>query len=136
MDAETFEIDKSLIETAGTVKKSGKRVVSVGTTTTRALEGFFRGTYKSIDPREASPCCVAAVSPRQETICGSTDIFIYPGYRFGLVDSLVTNFHLPGSTPLMLTSALCGRKNLINAYTSAVSEGYRFFSYGDAMLIL
>ncbi len=129
MDAESFEIDKSLMETIETVKKSGKRIISVGTTTTRAIEGFSSGAY-------VSSCHAVPVSAKQDKICGSTDIFIYPGYRFGLVDSLITNFHLPRSTPLMLTSALCGRKNLMDAYTSAVSEGYRFFSYGDAMLIL
>ncbi len=129
MDAESFEIDRSLMETIETVKKSGKRIISVGTTTTRAIEGFTSGTY-------VSSCHAIPVSAKKDKICGSTDIFIYPGYRFGLVDSLITNFHLPRSTPLMLTSALCGMKNLMDAYTSAVSEGYRFFSYGDAMLIL
>jgi S-adenosylmethionine:tRNA ribosyltransferase-isomerase len=124
MDSERFELDRSVIETIEEVKNSGKRIVSVGTTTTRAVEGFFGGSYQEIARNE------------QGGICGSTDIFIYPGYEFGVVDSLVTNFHLPASTPLMLASALCGKENLMSAYKQAVSIGYRFFSYGDAMLIL
>jgi S-adenosylmethionine:tRNA ribosyltransferase-isomerase len=69
-------------------------------------------------------------------IRGRTDIFIYPGYEFRAVNSLVTNFHLPGSTPLMLTAALCGWEKLKSAYADAISRRYRFFSYGDAMLVL
>ncbi|GAB4407759.1 MAG: tRNA preQ1(34) S-adenosylmethionine ribosyltransferase-isomerase QueA [Thermodesulfovibrionales bacterium] len=122
MDEEYFEIDNSLIETIKKVKESGKRVVSVGTTTTRATEGVFSGRYKG--------------SNNNGCIKGTTDIFIYPGYRFRVVDSLITNFHLPRSTPLMLTSALAGTWNLLNAYNCAISMGYRFFSYGDAMLII
>ncbi|MDH5203806.1 MAG: S-adenosylmethionine:tRNA ribosyltransferase-isomerase, partial [Nitrospirota bacterium] len=67
---------------------------------------------------------------------GTTDIFIYPDYRFKVVDSLITNFHLPRSTPLLLTSAFCGWENLMKAYAEAISRRYRFFSYGDAMLIV
>ena len=124
MEPERFELDRSLIETIEKTKNSGKRVVSVGTTTSRAIEGFFSGIYKRLGLET------------DQGICGSTDIFIYPGYDFKAVDSLVTNFHLPASTPLMLASALCGRKSLLRAYEQAVSMGYRFFSYGDAMLIL
>lgn len=126
MEAEHFEIGEKLIGTIAEVKSSGKRVISVGTTTTRAIEGFFSGRYEEGD----------GGTRRQKKICGSTDMFIYPGYRFKVVDSLITNFHLPRSTPLMLTSALCGGKNLMAAYASAISTGYRFFSYGDAMLLL
>ncbi|MGD2080502.1 MAG: S-adenosylmethionine:tRNA ribosyltransferase-isomerase, partial [Nitrospirota bacterium] len=71
-----------------------------------------------------------------EVIKGRTDIFIYPGYRFRAVKALLTNFHLPRSTPLMLTAALAGRERLLQSYAEAVGAGYRFFSYGDAMLIL
>ena len=71
-----------------------------------------------------------------EAATGWTNIFIYPGYRFRCVDALVTNFHLPGSTLVMLVSALAGRENILNAYKTAVEERYRFFSFGDAMLIL
>ena len=98
-------------------KQQGRRVVAVGTTSCRTLESFAApdGTLK--------PCS------------GWTDIFIYPGYRFKCVDALITNFHLPESTLIMLVSALAGRENILNAYKTAVEEKYRFFSFGDAMYI-
>jgi S-adenosylmethionine:tRNA ribosyltransferase-isomerase len=122
MDSEYFEIREEIIEEIKKTKASGKRVFSVGTTTTRAIEGYMSGKYSPIHP--AQP------------ICGHTNIFIYPGYKFKVVDSLITNFHLPRSTPLMLASAFCGAEKLRGAYSAAVSQKYRFFSYGDAMLIL
>ncbi len=122
MDNEYFEIDKRLISEIREIKASGKRVISVGTTTARAIEGYASGS-----------CNVIARNGRLQ---GTTDIFIYPGYVFKVVDSLITNFHLPRSTPLMLASALCTWKNLSRAYKEAVAGGYRFLSYGDAMLIL
>lgn len=122
MDSEYFEMDKALISEIKEVKSAGKRVITVGTTTTRALEGFLSGT--------------SAVVSRNGRFEGRTDIFIYPGYVFKAVDSLVTNFHLPRSTPLMLASALAGRGKLFTAYAEALAKGYRFLSYGDAMLIL
>lgn len=98
-------------------KKNGGRVVAVGTTSCRTLESFAKpdGTL--------------------EPTSGWTDIFIYPGYEFKCVDALVTNFHLPESTLIMLVSALAGRENVLNAYKTAVGERYRFFSFGDAMFI-
>ena len=98
-------------------KASGGRVISVGTTSSRTIESFANedGTM-------------------QET-SGWTDIFIYPGYTFKCVDALITNFHLPESTLIMLVSALAGRENVLNAYNIAVCEKYRFFSFGDAMII-
>lgn len=135
MDAELFEIEMSLKRTIKSVKAQGRRIISVGTTTTRAIEGFLGGRYERIDPGKRRNGG-REPSPRKMKICGATDIFIYPGYPFRVVDSLITNFHLPGSTPLMLTSAFGGMKNLMGAYKCAISEGYRFFSYGDAMLIL
>ncbi|HXX52932.1 MAG TPA: tRNA preQ1(34) S-adenosylmethionine ribosyltransferase-isomerase QueA [Thermodesulfovibrionales bacterium] len=128
MEAEYFEISKSLLDTIGKVKDSGRRVIAVGTTVTRAIEGFVSGHWRPVGKEEGSS--------KNGHIQGLSDIFIYPGYSFKVVDSLITNFHLPRSTPLMLTSALCGMKNLMNAYQSALSLGYRFFSYGDAMLVL
>ena len=97
--------------------ENGHRVFSVGTTSCRTLESFTSsdGVLKATE--------------------GWTDIFIYPGYSFRCVDSLITNFHLPGSTLLMLVSALAGRENILQAYREAVAERYRFFSFGDAMLI-
>ena len=98
-------------------KRSGGRVIAVGTTSCRTLESFSTED--------------GALSPSS----GWTNIFIYPGYRFRCVDALVTNFHLPESTLIMLVSALAGRENILNAYRCAVEERYRFFSFGDAMFI-
>jgi S-adenosylmethionine:tRNA ribosyltransferase-isomerase len=122
MEPEYFEIDKDIISEIKDSKASGKRVVSVGTTTTRAIEGYMSGRCNVIS--------------RNGKLKGTTDIFIYPGYTFCVIDSLITNFHLPGSTPLMLTSALCGREKLMKAYKEAIARKYRFLSYGDAMLII
>jgi S-adenosylmethionine:tRNA ribosyltransferase-isomerase len=119
MAQEQFEIEKSLIEE---IREHKGRVIAVGTTTTRALEGFFTGRHP--------------IAENGSVTSGSTDIFIYPGYGFRVVDALLTNFHLPRSTPLMLASALAGRRRLLGAYAEAVRKNYRFFSYGDAMLIL
>jgi len=108
-------------ETAATInktKENGGRVIAVGTTSCRTLESFAKedGSF--------------------EACSGWTDIFIFPGYRFKCIDALVTNFHLPESTLIMLVSALAGRENVLNAYKTAVEEKYRFFSFGDAMIII
>lgn len=123
MEAEYFEIDRPLLDEIASLKG---RLVAVGTTTTRALEGFLGGRYCEMESRGngAGP------------VRGLTDIFIRPGHRFRAVGGLLTNFHLPRSTPLMLASALAGRERLLSAYAEAISGNYRFFSYGDAMLIL
>ncbi|MEW6066826.1 MAG: tRNA preQ1(34) S-adenosylmethionine ribosyltransferase-isomerase QueA [Nitrospirota bacterium] len=131
MDAEYFEIDKKLITEIKKTRESGKRVISVGTTTTRAIEGYMCGQWSANGRNKIQD---ASLNPHG--IKGYTDIFIYPGYEFKAIDSLITNFHLPISTPLMLTSAFCGWEKLMNAYKKAVSRKYRFLSYGDAMLIL
>ena len=107
-------------ETARTItetKRRGGRVIAVGTTSCRTLESFANED--------------GTVNPSS----GWTDIFIYPGYRFKCIDALVTNFHLPESTLIMLVSALAGREHVLNAYRIAVEERYRFFSFGDAMFI-
>ena len=107
-------------ETAAQVsacRERGGRVIAVGTTSCRTLESF------SDENGLLQPCS------------GWTDIFIYPGYRFRCIDALVTNFHLPESTLIMLVSALAGRKQILHAYQAAVNERYRFFSFGDAMFI-
>jgi S-adenosylmethionine:tRNA ribosyltransferase-isomerase len=122
MEKEFFEIDPGLAQEIEEVKRRGNKVVSVGTTTTRALEGYLSGR------------CTIVCS--NGTIKGWTDIFIYEGYAFKAVDSLITNFHLPRSTPLMLASVIAGRYRLLEAYKEAISMRYRFFSYGDAMLAL
>ena len=94
-----------------------KKIIAVGTTSTRTLETIMTkyGEFKECS--------------------GFTDIFIYPGYKFKGIDNLITNFHLPKSTLVMLVSALAGRENILNAYNTAVKEKYRFFSFGDAMFI-
>jgi S-adenosylmethionine:tRNA ribosyltransferase-isomerase len=120
MEEELFEIDTALIEE---IKQLQGRLIAVGTTTTRAVEGLLSG--------RAGP-----VQAGNGTVRGSTDIFIYPGYVFRAVKGLVTNFHLPRSTPLMLVSALAGREKILNSYGEAIGKSYRFFSYGDAMLII
>jgi S-adenosylmethionine:tRNA ribosyltransferase-isomerase len=122
MDSEYFEISRSLFSEIELVRASGRKVFAVGTTTTRALEGYM-----------SRNCAVTSQNGR---VRGATDMFIYPGYAFKAIDSLITNFHLPRSTPLMLASALCGREILLKSYREAAAAGYRFLSYGDAMLIL
>ena len=108
---------KECANTLNLAKDEKRRIIAVGTTSLRTLETLLRD-YDNF----------------QET-SGWSDIFIYPGYTFKAVDALITNFHLPKSTLLMLVSALAGRENIINAYSEAVKEEYRFFSFGDSMLI-
>jgi S-adenosylmethionine:tRNA ribosyltransferase-isomerase len=123
MEPEGFEFKGSLIGEIEKTKADGGRVFAVGTTVTRCIEGFASGR-----------CILEAT--KNGAIEGTTDIFIYPGYCFRVVDSLITNFHLPRSTPLMLASAFAGFENIKAAYEIAAGAGYRFFSYGDAMLMI
>lgn len=118
MHSEFFIVNKEAADTVNQAKRRGKKIVSVGTTSTRTLEA-------SCDED-------GNVIPQS----GWTDIFIYPGYKFKVIDALITNFHLPESTLIMLVSALAGRENILNAYRIAVENRYRFFSFGDAMLII
>jgi len=122
MEHELFEISGQLIAEIENVKKSGGRIIAAGTTTTRALEGYRSGSCRIISSNG--------------TVRGTTNIFIHEGYTPLAVDGLITNFHLPCSTPLMLASVFAGRERLIETYRTAIAMGYRFFSYGDAMLIL
>lgn len=117
MHSEYCEIPTETAAVINETKRSGGRVIAVGTTTCRTLESFSEadGTVRAS--------------------AGWTNIFIYPGYRFRCIDALVTNFHLPESTLVMLVSALAGRENILHAYEIAVKERYRFFSFGDAMFI-
>ncbi len=117
MHSETYQITKEAAEVINRTRKNGGRVICVGTTSCRSLESAAEegGTL-----RECS---------------GDTEIFIYPGYRFKVLDALITNFHLPESTLVMLVSALAGREKVLRAYGEAVEERYRFFSFGDAMFI-
>ena len=118
MHTEWYSVDEKAAEQIRTAKAEGRRVICVGTTSCRTLESVWQ-RYGEI-----RPCS------------GETDIFIYPGYRFGVMDGLLTNFHLPESTLIMLVSAFAGYEHTMQAYRTAVDEKYRFFSFGDAMLIL
>lgn len=117
MHSEHYEIPEETAKLINETKKNGKRVIAVGTTSCRTLESVasYFGEIKSCE--------------------GFTDIFIYPGYKFNVLDGLITNFHLPESTLIMLVSAFAGYDNIMNAYKTAVDEKYRFFSFGDAMFI-
>lgn len=141
MDSEYFEMNQSIIQELRQVKKSGRKVVAVGTTTTRTLEGIASGECNIFNELNTSSGPLVKSGPpdtgrRRPVIKGTTDIFICPGYSFKAVDCLVTNFHLPRSTPLMLVSALSDFGKIAKAYKEAIAKDYRFFSYGDAMLIL
>ena len=117
MHSEYYEVTEEAARLINETKQSGGRVVAVGTTSCRTLES------------------AAADDGSLSAKSGWTDIFIYPGYTFKVIDALITNFHLPESTLVMLVSALAGRDNIMNAYAEAVRERYRFFSFGDAMFI-
>lgn len=118
MHGEWVNISEDLVKKIEATKAQGGRVIAVGTTVTRALEGAAKQTGK--------------LQPFQ----GKTDLYIYPGYEWKVLDGMITNFHLPRSTLLMLVSALIGRKRLLSLYEEAIAQNYRFYSFGDAMLIL
>ncbi len=118
MHSEHFYLSKETADMINETKSNGGRVISVGTTSTRTLETIATRHGKIVEDS------------------GSTDIFIYPGYKFKCIDGLITNFHLPESTLIMLVSAFAGYDNTMNAYKTAVDEKYRFFSFGDAMFII
>ena len=117
MHSEHYWLPQETADLINETKKNGGRVISVGTTSCRTLE--------SVAKKEG---CIKESG-------GFTDIFIYPGFEFQVLDGLITNFHLPESTLIMLVSALAGREHILNAYRVAVQAKYRFFSFGDAMLI-
>lgn len=118
MHSEYYQVSEEAAECINRTKERGGRVICVGTTSCRTIES------------------AADESGRVLAGCGDTDIFIYPGYRFKVLDALITNFHLPESTLVMLVSALAGREHVLEAYHEAIREKYRFFSFGDAMFIL
>jgi S-adenosylmethionine:tRNA ribosyltransferase-isomerase len=117
MHGEWIEVTRETVDKINHTKAQGGRLIAVGTTSVRSLEG-------------------AAISGQLQPYCGKTHIFIYPGYEWKVVDGLITNFHLPKSSLLMLVSALIGRSRLLDLYKEAIAQDYRFFSFGDAMLIL
>lgn len=118
MHSEYYELNEESAAIINNSKSSGGRVICVGTTSTRTIESIMKKNRNLVPDS------------------GWTDIFIYPGYKFLITDALITNFHLPESTLLMLVSALAGRENIMRAYAEAVKEKYRFFSFGDAMFII
>ncbi len=117
MHSEYFQVTEEAAQMINQTKQSGGRVICVGTTSCRTVES------------------VSDENGRVKAGCGNTEIFIYPGYRFKVLDGLITNFHLPESTLVMLVSALAGRENVLAAYEEAIKERYRFFSFGDAMFV-
>ena len=120
MHSEDYEITAETADKINRAVSGGKKILAVGTTSVRTLES------------EAARCG----GSRVEAGCRSTDIFIYPGYEFGIVDHMITNFHTPESSLLMLVSAFAGKDNIDRAYSTAIEERYRFYSYGDAMIII
>jgi S-adenosylmethionine:tRNA ribosyltransferase-isomerase len=117
MHSERFSIDNKNAQIINAAKKEGQRIIAVGTTSARALE-------------------TVTVDSRVEAADGTTDLFITPGYKFKILDSMITNFHLPQSTLLALVAAFAGLENIMRAYRHAIDKRYRFYSYGDAMLII
>ena len=124
---EWYELTAPVAEQINRAKLEGRRVIAIGTTAVRALESAAGGCAP-----DDEACAWQSVS----AYSGATDLFIYPGYRFRVVDAMVTNFHLPRSTLLMLVSAFSGRDLIFQAYQQAIKQRYRFFSFGDAMLLL
>lgn len=118
MHGEWIDVSAATVEQIRATKARGGRVIAVGTTAVRAIEG------------------ASAQSGQLELFCGKTQLFIYPGYQWRVVDGLITNFHLPRSSLMMLVSALIGRQRLLDLYNEAIASAYRFYSFGDAMLIL
>jgi S-adenosylmethionine:tRNA ribosyltransferase-isomerase len=125
--SEWYELTAPVAEQINRAKLEGRRVVAVGTTVVRALESAATACEAG-----GQACAWRTV----EAYRGPTDLFIYPGYRFRVVEALISNFHLPRSTLLMLVSAFAGRDLILRAYREAIREGYRFYSFGDAMLFL
>jgi S-adenosylmethionine:tRNA ribosyltransferase-isomerase len=118
MHSERYQVDAATVAAIAAARAAGARVVAVGTTVARALESAALASGSTLAPAHAD-----------------TTLFIVPGYRFQVIDALLTNFHLPQSTLLMLVAAFAGRQQVLAAYAHAVRERYRFFSYGDAMLV-
>lgn len=141
MHAEYVEVGKNVLNNIIKAKNEGRRIIAVGTTSVRTLESVFsnvileRSASEAIESRRDPISCSFLAPSRITDYSAWTDIFIYPGYKFKIVDAMITNFHLPKSTLLMLISAFAGRKKIFKAYEAAIKKKYRFFSYGDAMLI-
>lgn len=124
METEYFDVPRQTIEAVARTKAAGRKVCLVGTTVVRAIESCLSGNYRP------------SGDPETESVKGATGLFITPGHVFQAADAVITNFHLPRSTPLILACAFAGTGRLLQAYEEAIAVQYRFFSYGDAMLIL
>jgi S-adenosylmethionine:tRNA ribosyltransferase-isomerase len=128
---EWCELPQETADSINETKQAGGRVVAVGTTSVRTLES---AGHLTTDHRQQT--VVGRPSSVVRPYTGPTDLFILPGYEFRIVDVMITNFHLPRSTLIMLVSAFAGREKVLETYETAIKEGYRFYSFGDAMLIL
>lgn len=126
MHRERYAVSADAVEIINAAKQAGKRVVAVGTTSVRALESAAAAYAKQVQQGEQEGRVLTAIED-------DTQLFIYPGFDFRVVDAMITNFHLPKSTLMMMVSAFAGKTNIMAAYTHAVQQQYRFFSYGDAM---
>jgi S-adenosylmethionine:tRNA ribosyltransferase-isomerase len=140
---EWFELTEPVARQINQARLDGRRVIAVGTTVVRALEsasggGVAQPPVAPVEPAGSDCAPTSAACPWRtvDAYAGPTDLFIYPGYHFRVVEAMVTNFHLPRSTLLMLVSAFAGRDLILHAYGEAIAKGYRFFSFGDAMLLL
>ncbi|MEA3398825.1 MAG: tRNA preQ1(34) S-adenosylmethionine ribosyltransferase-isomerase QueA [Patescibacteria group bacterium] len=140
MHAEYVEVKSGVIKRIAKAKSEDRRIIAVGTTSVRTLEAFLSfiisSAKKSRDCRIVRPENLGLAPRNDNDFSGWVNIFIYPGYKFKIVDAMITNFHLPKSTLLMLASAFAGKANIDKAYKSAIKHKYRFYSYGDAMLIV
>ena len=135
MYEETYKIPAITADAVNRARAEGRRVIAVGTTVTRALEAST-SERKGGRIRPIRNKTLQRLSNGVKAGAGSASIFIYPGYKFNAIDALITNFHLPRSTPLMLTSAFSGPELLLKAYQEAIQKAYRFYSYGDSMIII
>lgn len=132
MHTEPYELPEATVRAVDTARRAGGRIIAVGTTTVRVLESVAAGVAESSSPAKAAD---EHASPLRPT-AGATNILIQPPWQFRAVDALITNFHLPGSTLLALVAAFAGLERILDAYRIAIENDYRFFSYGDAMLIV
>jgi len=147
MHVEYAILDSQTAKKLNQAKKEGRRIIAVGTTTVRTLEAFlYKQQETSNKKQDTCPQCLHMQGRRAnkpqipnfklKAQQGWTDIFIYPGYQFKFVDAIITNFHLPKSTLIMLISAFAGRKLIFKAYQTAIKKKYRFYSFGDSMFIV
>jgi S-adenosylmethionine:tRNA ribosyltransferase-isomerase len=136
VESERYTISPIAARAINLALSEGHRIIAVGTTTTRALESACRQVTGDREQGTGDKILSPVTYNLSPVICKETDLFIYPGFEFRAVSGLVTNFHLPRSSLLMLVAAFAGRESILNAYRHAVEREYRFYSYGDAMLIL